>query len=67
MLILSPQGRQQNLSLGTNPIVNAEPCFPHENIVCSHLCDVCLGSNRPDDQTVHPGADLHRVQSDSSQ
>ena len=34
-LILSPQGRQQNLSLGINPIDNAEPCHPHDNIVSS--------------------------------
>ena len=30
---LSPQGRQQNLSLGTNSIDNAEPCYPHDNTV----------------------------------
>ena len=27
--ILNPQGPQQNLSLGVNPIDNAEPCYPH--------------------------------------
>ena len=43
-LILSPQGRQQNLSLGTNPIDDAEPCYPHDNIVGSHLCDECMKS-----------------------
>ena len=36
---LSPHDRQQNLSLGVNPIENAEPCFPHDNIVGSHLCE----------------------------
>ena len=41
-LILSPQGHQQNLSLGINPIDNAEPCYPHDNIVGSRLCDECL-------------------------
>ena len=44
-LIVSPQGHQQNLSLGTDPIDNAEPCFPHDNIVGSHLCDECMTSN----------------------
>ena len=38
-LILNPQGRQQSLSLGINPVDNAEPCYPHDNIVGSHLCD----------------------------
>ena len=38
-LILSPQGRQQKLRLGINPFDNAEPCYPHDNIVGSHLCD----------------------------
>ena len=42
---LSPQGRQQNLSLGINPIDNAETCFPHGNTVGSHLCDECVKSN----------------------
>ena len=31
-LSLSPQSRQQNLSLGIIPIDNAEPCYPHDNI-----------------------------------
>ena len=37
-LILNPQSPQQNLSLGINPIDNAEPCYPHDNIVSSHSC-----------------------------
>ena len=44
-LILSPQGRQQSLSLEINPVCNAEPCFPHDNIVGSHLCGECMKSN----------------------
>ena len=38
-LISSPQGRKQSLSLGINPIDNAVPCVPHDNIDDSHLCD----------------------------
>ena len=30
---LSPQGRQQNLSLGTNLVCGAVPCFAHDNVV----------------------------------
>ena len=44
-LILSPQSRQQNVGFGINPIDNAEPCFPHDNVVGSHLCDECMKSN----------------------
>ena len=40
----SPQSHQQNLSLGTDPIDNAEPCYTHDNIVGSHLCDECMKS-----------------------
>ena len=47
MLILSPQGRQQNLSLGIDPIDNAEPCYPHDNNVGIHLCDECTKSILP--------------------
>ena len=36
------QSRQQNLSLGINQVYNAEPCYPHENIVGSHLCHECM-------------------------
>ena len=43
-LILNPQGHQQSLSLGINPIDNAEPCHPHDNIVGSHLCNECKKS-----------------------
>ena len=42
---MSIQDLQQNLSLGTDPIDNAEPCFPHDNTVDSHLCDECTKSN----------------------
>ena len=38
-------GLQQNLSLGINPIDNAEPCFSHDKIVGSHLCGERLDSN----------------------
>ena len=38
-LILNPQGHQQHLSLGINPVDNAEPCCPHDNIVGSLSCD----------------------------
>ena len=38
-LIMSPQDRQQHLALGKNLIVDAEPCYPHDNIVGGHLCD----------------------------
>ena len=38
-LILDPQSRQQSLGLGINPVDNAEPCYPHDNIVGIHLCD----------------------------
>ena len=33
VLILSPQSHKQNLSLGIDPIDNAEPCYPHHNFV----------------------------------
>ena len=38
-LILSPQGRQQDQSLGIIAADNAEPCYPHDNNAGSHLCD----------------------------
>ena len=38
-LILIPQRHQQSLSLGTNPVCNAVPRFPHDNIVESKSCD----------------------------
>ena len=41
-LIWSPQGRQQSLSLGINPIDNAD-----DNIIGSHLCDECTKSILP--------------------
>ena len=47
---LSPtliSSRQQSLSLETDPIDNAEPCCPHDNIVGSHLCDECMKSTLP--------------------
>ena len=43
-LILSPEDRQQSLSLETNPVCNAVPCFPHDNIVKKRLCDECKKS-----------------------
>ena len=46
-LIWSLEGLQQNLSLGTNPIDNAEPCFPHDSNVGDHLHDECRLSNEP--------------------
>ena len=46
-LISNPQSRQQSLSLGINPVDNAEPCCPHDNIVGSHLCDECMKSILP--------------------
>ena len=46
-LTSSFQGRQQSLSLGINPVDNAEPCYPHDNIVGSHLCDECKKSILP--------------------
>ena len=42
--ILSPEGLQQCLSLGTNPVCSAVPCFPHDNIVGNRLCDECKKS-----------------------
>ena len=38
---------QQSLSLGTIPIENAAPNYPHDNVVGSHLCDECMKSNGP--------------------
>ena len=35
-LISRLQGRQQSLSLGKNPMDNAVPCFPHDNIDGNH-------------------------------
>ena len=46
-LILSSEGRQQNLSLGIMPVDNAEPCCPRDNIAGSHLCDDCVKSILP--------------------
>ena len=36
---------QQNVSLGIDPIDNAEPCYSHDNIAGSHLCGECMKSN----------------------
>ena len=47
MLTLSPQGRLQHQNLEINPIDNAEPCFPHDNIVGDHLCVECRKSKEP--------------------
>ena len=46
-LILNLQGHWQNLSLGINPIDNAEPCFLYDKVAGSHLCDECMKSNEP--------------------
>ena len=46
-LILSPQGRQLNRSLGINAIDNAEPCNPHDNIAGGHSSDECMISILP--------------------
>ena len=46
-LISSLQSRQRSLGLGTIPLDNAEPCFPHGNIVCDHMRDQCKRSNAP--------------------
>ena len=43
-LTLSPQDLQQSLSLETNPVCNAVPCFPHDNIDDGHLSDECMKS-----------------------
>ena len=40
-VISSLQRRLQSLSLGMNPICNAELCCPHDNIVEIRLCDEC--------------------------
>ena len=40
-LILRPPGGRQNLRLGRDPIEIAEPCYPHDKIVDSHLCGEC--------------------------
>ena len=41
LLILNLQGLQQCLGLGINSIYNVAPSDPHDNMVCSHLCDEC--------------------------
>ena len=43
-LISSPQGRQQSLSLGTDPTYNAVPCYPMTKKVGNRLCDECKKS-----------------------
>ena len=45
--ILSIQGLQQSLSLGTIPINNTVPYYPHSNIACNHPCYECKRSNEP--------------------
>ena len=39
LILLSPQGRQQSLSLGTNPVCNAVLCSLHDNTVDCLPCD----------------------------
>ena len=41
-LIVSPQGRQQNLSLEIDPMDNVVLHFPHENLDGSLSFDECL-------------------------
>ena len=43
-LIFNPQDHQHSLSLGTNPVHNAVPCVPRDNIVGNRLCDECKKS-----------------------
>ena len=43
-LTLSPQDLKQSLSLETNAVGNAVPCFPLNNVDDSHLCDECMKS-----------------------
>ena len=42
--ILNPQDLLQSRSLETVPICTVCQCFPHDNIVCLHLCDEYLKS-----------------------
>ena len=37
---LTPQDLLQNRSLETVPICIVWQCFPHDNIVCYHMCDM---------------------------
>ena len=43
-LALSPQGRQQSLSLETTPVSSVELHYPHDNAVGNRLCDECKKS-----------------------
>ena len=45
MFIMNLQRLQQNPSLEMNLIDNVGLYYPHDNIVCSHLCDECKKSN----------------------
>ena len=44
---LNLQDHQHSLSLATNPVYNAVPCFPRDNIVGNRLCDECKKSALP--------------------
>ena len=44
-LIVTLQGRPQSLSLGINPIDNAQSCVPHNNVEGDHVFDECTLSN----------------------
>ena len=44
--ILSPQDLLQNRSLEIVPACTVQQCYPHDNIVCIHMCDECMKSNR---------------------
>ena len=44
MLISSLLRHQQNQKLEIIPIYIVVLCFPHDNIVCTHMCDECMKS-----------------------
>ena len=41
MLTLSLQGLQQSHNLETVPVCIVWQYYPHDNIVCIHMCDEC--------------------------
>ena len=45
MLIASLLSHRQNQNLGIIPIYIVVLCFPHDNVVCVHLCEECKKSN----------------------
>ena len=44
--LMQNQQGLQSLNLGTIPINNAVPYYPHGKIVCGHLCDECMEIRR---------------------